>query len=284
MEHFMKNITKLGLTALACLVLSACGSHSSLSEKTSSGEKPNLNHHGSDSIDSTDSKNDTLTNTNTNTGIEDTLEPIYGMMRTSDSIANFENLSIEGKNIPLNNDTFFKEGKISFRDLAYDKFVLCCEKYSDVRFGIAYADTANSTHGIYYGNPTKDMPVEGQANYKGHSFLAIRDLSEPKSNVIQGVSTFNVDFANQSLTGVLSHEGYPDISIQARLNDHFFSGNAKIENEMAIYTQREHESARKIDVYGFFAGEGAKEMVGAYRNHSSGVHQRSFGGAFGASQ
>ena len=124
-----------------------------------------------------------------------------------------------------------------------------------------YAPSSSRMEYAYYqGNRTVDMPTLGTARYAGR--LAVT-CNQCDNEYHAGTSSFNVDFANKSLTGSLSALGVT-LPVTGKIEGSAFKG--------------EHESTR---IEGAFFGDNAQEMAGLFYHESNGLEA---GGAFGATK
>ena len=147
------------------------------------------------------------------------------------------------------------------------RFDVCCGIYSDMRFG-SNSDLIDKSH-IYFfynGNPTNDMPTTGTASYVGHAITSVDLNPLDHRDLYQGDSQFNVDFGNKTLNGALDIRNF-HADINATIAGNYFNGTAN--SSLA-------SSAR---VEGKFYGPQAKELAGFIQ-----ANDNSWGAAFGAKQ
>ena len=145
------------------------------------------------------------------------------------------------------------------------RFDVCCGIYSDMRFG-SNSDLIDKSH-IYFfynGNPTNDMPTTGTASYVGHAITSVDLNPLDHRDLYQGDSQFNVDFGNKTLNGALDIRNF-HADINATIAGNYFNGTAN--SSLA-------SSAR---VEGKFYGPQAKELAGFVQ-----ANDNSWGAAFGA--
>ena len=145
------------------------------------------------------------------------------------------------------------------------RFDVCCGIYSDMRFG-SNSDLIDKSH-IYFfynGNPTNDMPTTGTASYVGHAITSVDLNPLDHRDLYQGDSQFNVDFGNKTLNGALDIRNF-HADINATIAGNYFNGTAN--SSLA-------SSAR---VEGKFYGPQAKELAGFIQ-----ANDNSWGAAFGA--
>ena len=147
------------------------------------------------------------------------------------------------------------------------RFDVCCGIYSDMRFG-SNSGLIDKSH-IYFfynGNPTNDMPTTGTASYVGHAITSVDLNPLDHRDLYQGDSQFNVDFGNKTLNGALDIRNF-HADINATIAGNYFNGTAN--SSLA-------SSAR---VEGKFYGPQAKELAGFIQ-----ANDNSWGAAFGAKQ
>lgn len=147
------------------------------------------------------------------------------------------------------------------------RFDVCCGIYSDMRFG-SNSGLIDKSH-IYFfynGNPTNDMPTTGTASYVGHAITSVDLNPSDHRDLYQGDSQFNVDFGNKTLNGALDIRDF-HADINATIAGNYFNGTA---NSSLVSTGR---------VEGKFYGSQAKELAGFIQ-----ANDNSWGAAFGAKQ
>ena len=95
----------------------------------------------------------------------------------------------------------------------------------DVVTGAAIVSNGENFHIIYNGNPTETMPVQGSIHYKGSAVLGGWSADAPLS-IEKGTSQFDVNFADNTLTGTLNVPNFSLVSISASVSGNGFSGRA----------------------------------------------------------
>lgn len=265
----MKNITKLGLTALACLVLSACGS--SKGGDNSANQPPQT----SPTVVNTPVVNPTppapispVQNDNRTggafviSGEDDQVVVTRKAITSSDDFK--QKIVLDGKEITIG---FPGIGSGGWSNLG--PIHTCCGRYSDVRFGVVESSNQNENDFFFYnGNVTQAMPASGTATYNGH-FMVSGDTEQfEDEDYLTGTATFNADFANKTLLGMLSEPSLQTINVDAKIQGNGFNGSAK---SATFRTTAEVE--------GKFYGKDAKELGGIFIDS-----QKTWGGAFGAAQ
>ena len=145
------------------------------------------------------------------------------------------------------------------------RFDVCCGIYSDMRFG-SNSGLIDKSH-IYFfynGNPTNDMPTTGTASYIGHAITSVDLNPSDYRDLYEGASQFNVDFGTKTLNGALDIRNF-HADINATIAGNYFNGTA---NSSLVSTGR---------VEGKFYGSQAKELAGFVQ-----ANDNSWGAAFGA--
>lgn len=274
----MKNITKLGLTALACLVLSACGS--SGGGDNSSAQPAN--------------SSNTVVNPTTPTQPSQPVTPALNYNATGGAFVvsgEDDNIVVTRKSITSSDDFKHKivlDGKeiaIGFPNILSGGWAdlgpihTCCGNYSDVRFGYIESSNQNESDVAFYnGNVTKTMPTTGVANYTGDFIFTFDDdayadlerrlgSSVIEDDYLAGKATFSADFGSKTLSGSLTQQHIEPINVKATINGNSFDGKA----QSATFRTT-------ADVHGKFYGNNAKELGGAFDDG------KYWGGAFGAAQ
>lgn len=150
-------------------------------------------------------------------------------------------------------------------------FTVLAKDYSSVRFGAIKNFEAGQGDIIFYnGNPTKEMPTQGTADYHGESILTSHGDEIP-DDYMKGTSSFKADFANKKLTGDLK------ISNKAANVDVTVKVDAKISGSSFSGTATSTTFAKQGISEGKFYGDNAKELGGLVK-----AEDNSWGGAFAA--
>ncbi|AIZ78336.1 Slam-dependent surface lipoprotein [Actinobacillus equuli] len=155
-----------------------------------------------------------------------------------------------------------------------DELVVCCEKYSDVRFGV-YDGRVNKSYEFYNGNVSANIPASGKFKYEGDAYL-LAAITDEKTAF--GSSKFEADFAAKTLTGTLTFDKleHKNIKVDSQILGNSFTGTATFDK----YKET------KAVVEGKFYGENAKELAGVFESspetRDNKVNSSSWGGAFGA--
>lgn len=130
---------------------------------------------------------------------------------------------------------------------------------SYAKYGYYDDEQADSDYLYYQGQktPVSAIPTTGSAVYTGRSLYVCDDCNE---DVVIGTSSFNVNFANKTLTGAINNT-IANITLNANIAGNGFVGTT---NDGTTTT-------------GAFFGSNAQELSGVYHNNV-----REFAGAFGA--
>lgn len=272
----MNNVTKLSLTVLAALIITACSSGDSSSSGNSTSSVTSLN------------MGQPVAGV-TNNVVDDTSLPVSGAVYQVDGDDNFvtvmrknlrnngkvfEQIVVDGQPIPIAYVGISSRNSWEILKLN-DDFAVCCGKYSDVRFGLVENPAVDERDYLFYnGNVTQTMPISGTATYRGDFIAIFNDDYYPvldhrfDDDRIIGNATFNADFANKTLSGQLSNAGISPISVNATISGNAFNGSA---SSSSFNT--------KADLEGKFYGKNAKELGGMFFDK-----EKTWGGAFGAAK
>ncbi|WP_053067731.1 Slam-dependent surface lipoprotein [Muribacter muris] len=273
----MKNVTKFGLTALACLMLAACGSSGGGSNDTEITAKDPKTNKTLSSLDGKTEKSQPekseetqLSNTTGNVivrKLQDEDVKVDYAPQTNGSMAEIE---VEGKKIPT---VLPNINTSNWATLNEGQFEVCCGKYQYVRFGMMEGGTVNyqglDSYFFYNGSPTKDMP-KGKASYEGDVAISAEHPVFEDDDWKKGKSTFNADFDAKQLTGNFNVEGLAPITVKAKIEGNRFNGTATSPDF----------SAKNAQLEGKFYGPKAQELGGLFEEKAT----HSWGGAFGAKQ
>ncbi|MGP5542685.1 transferrin-binding protein-like solute binding protein, partial [Psychrobacter celer] len=130
--------------------------------------------------------------------------------------------------------------------------------YGDLRKEGSFGGVKSRYANVYaIGHATENMPTDGNVQYAGvatymdNLHLGSGAIKDP---VVNGTSTFNVDFVNDSMTGELTFAGInKNIGISANITGNTFAG-----------------SKDNIATSGGFYGDGAKFLGGIYQEAQPG--------------
>lgn len=286
----VNQVFKFGVTALAALVLSACGGSSGGSGSSNNSVATPANNQAQQNQPTTPANNqvqqkqaNTPTNNNVaqpsqqvnNNGTGATLvisgdDHNASVRRSAINGYNTTNINVDGTNVTIGYPGISAGGwskiKANGRDLQ-----VCCGRYSDIRFGVS--DSSNdrdNTYLFYNGNPTNNMPTSGTASYVGQSIITADITTDipalDDEDYYTGTSQFNVDFGNKTLNGSLGINKIQPVNINASISGNSFNGTA---NSSSL------PSAARVE--GKFYGEQAKQLAGLAQ-----ANDNSWAAAFGA--
>ncbi|EJP29712.1 putative transferrin-binding protein 2 [Haemophilus sputorum HK 2154] len=264
----VNHVFKFGATALAALVLSACGS--------SGG--------GSNNNEATPANNQTQQNQSNPSAANNSAQPnqqassgtgaaLVASDSTSLSIRRVElkgynttSINVDGTNVAIGFPGIsagdWLNAKANGRDLK-----VCCGIYSDMRFGLTDSlDDNGNAYVFYNGNPTRNMPTSGSASYSGQSIISANVPALDKEGFYTGTSQFNVDFGNKTLNGYLGINNIQPVNINASISGNSFNGTA---------TSSSLPSAGRVE--GKFYGDQAKQLAGLAQ-----ANDNNWGAVFGA--
>lgn len=260
----MKNMAKLSVTTLACLVLAACGGGGGggSSQPTTNNTPVVINPNPS---------TPPATNDNSTGGVfmlsgeDDKTILVYKKLVSADKFE--QQIVVDGKVV-----TIAFPGIVSRNGWTHLGTIhTCCNKYRDVRFGhIVSADPSENDYFFYNGNTTQVMPTGGIAKYNGDFIFdseaeAHADL---ENSELTGKAVFEVDFANKTVMGNLTSPHVKPIEVRADISGNGFTGTA-----------RSASFQNTADLSGKFYGNNAKELGGVFADK-----EMTWSGAFGAAQ
>lgn len=129
-------------------------------------------------------------------------------------------------------------------------------RFNNVRYGYLNQNGSTPTL-VAQGVLSSNVPNRGQATYRGSAVHVTSNSTSPSIQTVP--ATFNVDFANKTLTGrVQASNG---INLNATISGNRFSG----------------VTADGFSTLGYFYGDNASELGGTYKNGDNTI-----GGAYGA--
>lgn len=265
----LNHILKFGTTALAALVLSACGSSggdSNNNEATPTNNETQQNSTGSP-INSNETQQTQKTETGAALVISGSNNNFSGQRIAIDNY-NPTSINVDGTNVVIGYPGI-QSGSWSKITANGRKLETCCGSYSDTRFGVANSLDGNSNGYLFYnGNPTSDMPASGQASYSGKAIIIADIPTLNGKDSYAANSQFNVDFGNKSFNGSLDINDIRAINIDGYISGNNLSGYASSSINYSMPTS---------PVEGKFYGEQAKEMAGLIQSKDN-----SWGAVFGA--
>ena len=289
---------KFGVTVLAALVLSACGSSGGNSNtvppvnnqvQQTPTKNPEVQPKPQTEISPTTTPNNQSQPTKVNIAANNVVQPNPQTGRETGAVLvasgrgdkasmhrvemnnytpKMSSINVEGTDVDIGiRGLTAKHWLNVLKEKKKRRFDVCCGIYSDMRFG-SNSDLIDKSH-IYFfynGNPTNDMPTTGTASYVGHAITSVDLNPLDHRDIYQGDSQFNVDFGNKTLNGALDIRNF-HADINATIAGNYFNGTAN--SSLA-------SSAR---VEGKFYGPQAKELAGFIQ-----ANDNSWGAAFGAKQ
>ena len=268
----LNHVFKFGTTALAALVLSACGSsgggsddqdvstptyqpeQSQPSTAANNAQQPTTS--SSQPTSPTTTPNQVLTAKNIGFVIPKVKGGEVEIAYPKAEAVDLDVLNVEGKSfnivptgwaptevleITSNNVTRLASGK----------------KYKNVRWGFISQEGLNNHYLLAYGiNPTTNMPTTGQATYVGNGVHSYASNGEGIDTYHLSNAKFNVNFADKSLEGSITPANNKpfgsvnEIKLSAKIDGNQFSG----------------KTAEGTETGGRFYGFGASELSGSYIN------------------
>ncbi|MDG4947905.1 transferrin-binding protein-like solute binding protein [Actinobacillus equuli subsp. haemolyticus] len=167
---------------------------------------------------------------------------------------------------------------IPLSDLKVDKKEsLVSYNYTGVHFGVASSEEKGHYYSFYNGKPATEIPVSGIVKYSGDVVLSTID------GYTEGNAAFNADFSKKELNGSFNFGK----KFNSNLSDKFAKGltvNATISGNSFAGTVSSAEVGSAA-LEGKFYGENVKQLAGAFDNASHFGENKattSWGGAFGA--
>lgn len=276
----MKVIAKFTLTALAGLMLVACGSGGgnggSSDNKSTADAKPIVK-------PSTTAKTETKPAVKPSTNDKSEAKPSKNetggayVVSYSDQkknvehkvLTNADNLNlivVDGKELRV---AYQDKGIYASNWANVGSSASCCGKFSSVKFGVIQSQNENEKDYVFYnGKPTQDMPASGKASYAGHFIISGNIPQLEDKDYFRGDAKFDVDFGSKKLTGALSQSNLKPIKVEAKVSGNAFAGNAG-----------SSDFSTKATVEGKFFGKGAAELGGIFKDEKG-----SWSGAFGAAK
>ena len=268
----LNHILKFGTTALAALVLSACGSsgggsgdqdvsapsnqteQSQPSTAANNTQQPTTS--SSQPTSPTTTPNQVLTAKNIGFVIPKVKGAEVEIAYPKAEAVDLDVLNVEGKSfnivptgwaptevleITSNNVTRLTSGK----------------KYKNVRWGFISQEGLNNHYLLAYGiNPTTNMPTTGQATYVGNGVHSYASNGEGIDTYHLSNAKFNVNFSDKSLEGSITPANNKpfgsvnEVKLSAKIDGNQFSG----------------KTAEGTETGGRFYGFGASELSGSYIN------------------
>ena len=298
----LNHVLKFGTTALAVLVLSACGSsgggssnpNASASSAQSEQNKPSTAANSTTQQPSTTTSTNNQTASSQSTPTENVAQPSNpntqsgntnraltdkhvgfiipkkgGTIQTAfiSGNPNLYVLDVEGKSIDII-PAGMGGGKVLKITANNITRIVNSSLYKNVRWGLITEDSLNNYYLVSYGiNPTTDMPTSGSATYVGQGVHGYANSGSAIDTYRLSNAKFNVNFADKSFEGTITPD---DGKAFGNINEVKLS--AKIDGN-----QFHGKTAEGTEAVGRFYGNNASELAGSYVNEKA-----SYIGVFGA--
>ena len=298
----LNHVLKFGTTALAVLVLSACGSsgggssnpNASASSAQSEQNKPSTAANSTTQQPSTTTSTNNQTASSQSTPTENVAQPSNpntqsgntnraltdkhvgfiipkkgGTIQTAfiSGNPNLYVLDVEGKSIDII-PAGMGGGKVLKITANNITRIVNGSLYKNVRWGLITEDSLNNYYLVSYGiNPTTNMPTSGSATYVGQGVHGYANSGSAIDTYRLSNAKFNVNFADKSFEGTITPD---DGKAFGNINEVKLS--AKIDGN-----QFNGKTAEGTEAIGRFYGNNASELAGSYLNEKA-----SYLGVFGA--
>ena len=268
----LNHIFKFGTTALAALVLSACGSsgggsddqdvsapsnqteQSQPSTAANNTQQPTTS--SSQPTSPTTTPNQVLTAKNIGFVIPKVKGAEVEIAYPKAEAVDLDVLNVEGKsfNIVPTGQAASEVLEITSNNVTR---LVSGTKYKNVRWGLISQEGLNNHYLLAYGiNPTTNMPATGQAIYVGNGVHSYASNGEGIDTYHLSNAKFNVNFADKSLEGSITPANNKpfgnvnEVKLSAKIDGNQFSG----------------KTAEGTETGGRFYGFGASELSGSYIN------------------
>ena len=268
----LNHIFKFGTTALAALVLSACGSsgggsddqdvsapsnqteQSQPSTAANNTQQPTTS--SSQSTSPTTTPNQVLTAKNIGFVIPKVKGAEVEIAYPKAEAVDLDVLNVEGKSFNIVPTGWAASEVLEITSNNVTRLV-SGTKYKNVRWGLISQEGLNNHYLLAYGiNPTTNMPATGQATYVGNGVHSYASNGEGIDTYHLSNAKFNVNFADKSLEGSITPANnkpfgnVDEIKLSAKIDGNQFSG----------------KTAEGTETGGRFYGFGASELSGSYIN------------------
>ena len=268
----LNHIFKFGTTALAALVLSACGSsgggsddqdvsapsnqteQSQPSTAANNTQQPTTS--SSQPTSPTTTPNQVLTAKNIGFVIPKVKGAEVEIAYPKAEAVDLDVLNVEGKSFNIVPTGWAASEVLEITSNNVTRLV-SGTKYKNVRWGLISQEGLNNHYLLAYGiNPTTNMPATGQATYVGNGVHSYASNGEGIDTYHLSNAKFNVNFADKSLEGSITpadNEPFgnvDEIKLSAKIDGNQFSG----------------KTAEGTETGGRFYGFGASELSGSYIN------------------
>ena len=268
----LNHIFKFGTTALAALVLSACGSsgggsddqdvsapsnqteQSQPSTAVNNTQQPTTS--SSQPTSPTTTPNQVLTAKNIGFVIPKVKGAEVEIAYPKAEAVDLDVLNVEGKSFNIVPTGWAASEVLKITSNNVTRLV-SGTKYKNVRWGLISQEGLNNHYLLAYGiNPTTNMPATGQATYVGNGVHSYASNGGGIDTYHLSNAKFNVNFADKSLEGSITpadNEPFGnvnEIKLSAKIDGNQFSG----------------KTAEGTETGGRFYGFGASELSGSYVN------------------
>ncbi len=265
-------VFKFGTTALAALVLSACGSsgggsddqdvsapsnqteQSQPSTAANNPQQPTTS--SSQPTSPTTTPNQVLTAKNIGFVIPKVKGAEVEIAYPKAEAVDLDVLNVEGKSFNIVPTGWAASEVLEITSNNVTRLV-SGTKYKNVRWGLISQEGLNNHYLLAYGiNPTTNMPATGQATYVGNGVHSYASNGGGIDTYHLSNAKFNVNFADKSLEGSITpadNEPFGnvnEIKLSAKIDGNQFSG----------------KTAEGTETGGRFYGFGASELSGSYVN------------------
>ena len=268
----LNHILKFGTTALAALVLSACGSsgggsddqdvsapsnqteQSQPSTAANNTQQPTTS--SSQPTSPTTTPNQVLTAKNIGFVIPKVKGAEVEIAYPKAEAVDLDVLNVEGKSFHIVPTGWAASEVLEITSNNVTRLV-SGTKYKNVRWGLISQEGLNNHYLLAYGiNPTTNMPATGQATYVGNGVHSYASNGEGIDTYHLSNAKFNVNFADKSLEGSITPANNKpfgsvnEVKLSAKIDGNQFSG----------------KTAEGTETGGRFYGFGASELSGSYIN------------------
>lgn len=268
----LNHILKFGTTALAALVLSACGSSGGGSDDQDVSDPSNQTEQSQPSTavnntqqpttsssqptSPTTTPNQVLTAKNIGFVIPKVKGAEVEIAYPKAEAVDLDVLNVEGKSFNIVPTGWAASEVLKITSNNVTRLV-SGTKYKNVRWGLISQEGLNNHYLLAYGiNPTTNMPATGQATYVGNGVHSYASNGGGIDTYHLSNAKFNVNFADKSLEGSITpadNEPFGnvnEIKLSAKIDGNQFSG----------------KTAEGTETGGRFYGFGASELSGSYVN------------------
>ena len=268
----LNHIFKFGTTALAALVLSACGSSgggsddqdvsapSNQTEQSQPSTAANNTQQPTTSSSQPTSPSTTPNQVLTAKNIGFVIPKVKGaeveIAYPKAEAVDLDVLNVEGKSFNIVPTGWAASEVLKITSNNVTRLV-SGTKYKNVRWGLISQEGLNNHYLLAYGiNPTTNMPTTGQATYVGNGVHGYASNGEGIDTYHLSNAKFNVNFADKSLEGSITPANNKpfgsvnEVKLSAKIDGNQFSG----------------KTAEGTETGGRFYGFGASELSGSYIN------------------